>query len=86
MTVQPDDVYEILRNIRKDLSAAQSKITDAFRALDALNLPTQPSARCEACGLDFRGQNTLAEHVYSAHEGPLPAHWARADDLAGDPA
>lgn len=79
MTVQPSDVYDLLMKIRYDATAIQAKVTDALNALRELELPDRPVARCEVCGLSCRGPNTLAEHVYTSHGGPLPAHWETVD-------
>lgn len=36
-------------------------------------------AQCPHCEVTERGPRLLAEHIYNAHDGPLPAHWAAAD-------
>jgi hypothetical protein len=82
---EPADIYELLRKIRYDATAIQAKVTDALNALNDLNLPQARQVRCPVagCELPFRGPNSLAEHVHVSHEGPLPAHWVRADALVG---
>lgn len=81
MPVQPDDVVELLMKIRYDCTAIQAKVTDALKAVGALNLHRRPEAVCPRCGLEVAGPRTLAEHVRNSHDGPLPEHWAQADAL-----
>lgn len=75
------DLYELLRKIRYDLTAAQGKLTDAFSLLAELKIADVPVLHCVTCGLPFKGPRTYAEHVYSSHGGPLPGHWAELDEL-----
>jgi hypothetical protein len=82
MTVQPSDLYDVLRKLRYDLTAAQAKVTDALNILAALNLADVPAECCPACGLEFPGPNTLAEHLYVSHDGPEPELWLAAEALA----
>lgn len=76
MTVQPEDLFEILKQIRKDLTSLQVRTTDALNTLTALNLPSRPKAWCPHCKSDFPGPRTLSEHLYTSHDGPEPDHWA----------
>lgn len=80
---QPADVLELLKKMRYDLTAMQAKLSDAIEAFTSLNLPAQHEVRCERCGLRFRGALSLAEHLHTSHDGPLPAHWLEAERLAG---
>lgn len=82
MTVQPADIFALLKRMRHELTTLQAQLTDAQNMLAALNLPKQNEARCE-CGLKFRGALSLAEHVHTSHGGPLPDHWLKAEELAG---
>lgn len=85
MTTQVSDIYELLKKIRYDTTAIQSKVTDALNALADLNLVDQPAARCPRCGTEFRGPLRLAEHMYQSHDGPLPEHWASLDERVIEP-
>jgi hypothetical protein len=84
--VTPNDVYEMLRKIRYDLTAAQGKLTDVFSMLGELNLQDTPAHQCERCGAIFRGAAPLAEHVYQSHDGPEPEHWLRIEAMSQEPA
>lgn len=75
MTVQPADLYEMLKKVRYDATAIQGKVTDALNMLAELNLPTATELRCPHCDLPFRGRLPLDEHIYNSHGGPVPAHW-----------
>ena len=75
-----ETVYEMLKKIRYDATAIQAKITDALNALNDLDLPDESRTKCPHCELKLRGPNTLSEHVYTSHDGPLPAHWVSADE------
>lgn len=84
MTDERHEIWKVADAIQMDLRAAQAKLTELRTQLAGLALPSPSEVTCPECGLRARGPNTLAEHVYHAHGGPLPAHWARADELAGE--
>lgn len=70
MTNEPD-VYQILRKLRYDLTAAQVKVTEALNALNAMNLPEQsPLIACPKCGAGMKTQHALALHDQNVHDGP----------------
>lgn len=77
----PEDSLELCRKIRYDLTAAQAKLTNIIEAL--ASLPPTPKSVCCICGLHLRGPLSLAEHLYTSHDGDLPDHWAQAERLAG---
>jgi hypothetical protein len=83
--VNADDLYDMLRKIRYDLTAAQGKLTDTFQILGELNIQDAPAHKCE-CGLTFRAATLLAEHVYHSHNGPEPEHWVRIEAISQEPA
>lgn len=85
MTTQPQDVYDLLMKIRYDATAIQAKVTDALAALNDLGLEARIGATCTHCGLDFRGPNTLAEHIHISHDGPVPQHWLDTETRSLDP-
>lgn len=80
---ESQDILELLQRLRMDLTNAQGKLTDVQRMIAALNLPGEARPTCDVCGLTFRGPLSLAEHLHNAHQGPLPGHWLRAEQLAG---
>jgi hypothetical protein len=82
MPAQPSDLYELLKKIRYDATAIQAKVTDALNLLNELHLPDQPVTPCPHCGLETRGERSLAEHLHNVHDGPVPAHIAAAEALA----
>ncbi len=86
MTVQPQDLYDLLLKIRYDTTAIQAKVTDALRTLNALNLPVNPPAECPHCGIELTGPIKLAEHLYQTHNGPTPEHWAALEQKVLPPA
>lgn len=86
MTVQPSDVFQILRDIQKQAEILQAKAADALKLLSALNLPEQPVEKCKHCGLETRGPRTLADHLYTCHGGPLPDHEVRLNERTLEPA
>ena len=77
-----EDVYEMLRKIRYDLTAAQGKLTDVFSMLGELNLQDTPAHVCDRCGVKIRASALLAEHVYNSHAGPVPEHWERIEAMS----
>jgi len=58
MTVQPVDLHETLRQLRKDLTTCQARLTDALNQLSALGLPTTIAEPCPSCGC--RGTHTFS--------------------------
>lgn len=81
MTVQPNDLRDILHKIRYDTTAIQAKITDALRYLDELNLTPRPETTCPHCGPIPGGAHALAEHLHISHDGPAPDHWKHLETL-----
>lgn len=75
MTDEPE-VFEVLRKIRYDLTAAQAKVTDALKMLADMNLPTPDRVRpfkCGRCSFAFKTQDRLQEHLFNVHGvGELP--------------
>lgn len=75
MTDEPE-VFEVLRKIRYDLTAAQGKLTEALRMLSDMNLPSNEAAKpfkCGQCGARFKKDDRLREHLYNVHAiGELP--------------
>jgi hypothetical protein len=73
------DIWQVADALQMDLRAASAKLVELRARLSALELPKPAETMCPHCGLACRGRNTLAEHVYTSHDGPLPAHWEAAD-------
>lgn len=80
-----EDILEIAKTIRYDLTAAQAKLTELVNV--AAQLPeSDPNAYvCPDCELRFKGERSLAEHSYHQHDGPEPQHWIEAEKLAAEP-
>ena len=71
----------VLKKLRYDLTAAQGKLTEALRMVEALDLEDAGNrVRCPRCGLKVTGARALAEHAYTAHDGPEPAHWLALEE------
>ena len=71
MSDEPE-VFEVLRKIRYDLTAAQGKITEALRMLSDMNLAAPDGAKpfkC-SCGFSFKTEARLAAHQQNVHGGP----------------
>ena len=71
MSDEPE-VFEVLRKIRYDLTAAQAKITEAMRMLSNMNLAAPDDTKpfkC-SCGFSFATEQRLATHQQNVHGGP----------------
>lgn len=82
MSAHKDDLLSIARSIRMDLTNCQQKLSELMREIAALELPEPTATICPHCTLKLAGPNSLAEHLYVSHAGPLPPAWAKADALA----
>ena len=88
--IEPEDheLVAMLKRIRYDLTAMQGKVTEALAMVGRAKLATPTTSHvcpeCKTAGIthDLRGTMKLSEHRYHAHNGPLPDHWARAEQLA----
>lgn len=60
----------------------REELTPKSPYTQASNKPSQSQPRCSFCGLTFKSQNKLAEHLYHQHDGPEPDHWLEAEHLA----
>jgi hypothetical protein len=80
MSNEPE-IFEILRKIRYDLTAAQTKVTEALNTLGSMDLPSEPDGLdCPICGVNKRGERALAIHITNVHGGPAVP--MAADELA----
>jgi hypothetical protein len=69
------ELWQVLDAIQMDLRAASAKMTEARSILSGLALPDPKTVTCPRCGLKRPGPRSLAEHMYTAHDGALPEHW-----------
>lgn len=76
-----DELLDLAEALRSDLTDALAKLSELQREIAALDLPELEAATCP-CRAKFRGPVALSEHIYLAHDGPLPATWERADSIA----
>jgi hypothetical protein len=67
---QEPEVFEVLRKIRYDLTAAQAKVTEALNLLGAMSLPASAKIECQRCGVWLGGELALATHLQNVHDGP----------------
>lgn len=81
-------LVELAKDMRKDLTYAQGKLTELMRQLRALGLEVPEPIVCPEpyCRWDFRTKAELEIHVYQHHDGPVPATWALAEQRAEEAA
>jgi hypothetical protein len=77
-------LIEGLKKLRYDLTGMQVKVSELLRLAASLDLPEPAQRECPKCKATFRGPLSLSEHDYLSHDGPLPAHWARAEAMADE--
>lgn len=74
MAAKPEEpeIFEILRKIRYDLTAAQAKVTEALNTVAAMNLPVPRAGEhnCRSCDFSFGSERALALHMQNVHGGP----------------
>lgn len=78
-------VWEAADALQMDLRAANAKLTELRSQIAALNLKPPAAFSCPICGIQFKSTAKLEEHVYTSHDGPLPAHYAHAEQIADAP-
>jgi len=77
----------VLKKVRYDLTAAQAKVSEAMRMVASLDLgESGDRVPCPRCGTRLLGPQTLAEHLYVSHAGPVPEHYAAIEARSLDPA
>ncbi len=65
------EVFEVLRKIRYDLTAAQAKVTEALNMLARMDFPAEPDGiPCSSCGNSYPSERALALHRSNVHDGP----------------
>jgi hypothetical protein len=81
MTARPQDVFDQLKRIRMDLTAAQAKLSDVMKIMAALDMPEPREFRCPypACGIPLHTQRRVDEHLHQVHGSAKPPHWAKED-------
>ena len=47
-----------------------------------MDVTTPSISKCPHCGLERKNPRTLAEHIYTSHDGPVPEHWLEAEARA----
>lgn len=67
MGASAEDLYELLRSIRMDCTAIQSKVTSAYAMLNELHIQDTPRVQCPKCRATFAGPRTLEEHMHVSH-------------------
>jgi uncharacterized C2H2 Zn-finger protein len=69
VTYTAADVFTITKQLRYDLTAAQSKLTQLNQALASLNFDdNQEPLRCPHCGpMHGYTQRRLNEHIHNVH-------------------
>jgi len=77
-------VWQMLDKLQMDNRAMAAKLVELRAHVAALELPDEsPRYTCETCKRsDFRSIPQLAEHIYYHHDGPVPNHLLRAEELA----
>lgn len=76
-------VWQLLDKLQMDNRAQAAKLVELRAYMAQLAIPEPSRLKCEHCGATHRGRNTLAEHVYQCHAGPVPEHYLAAERAAG---
>ncbi len=67
--------WEIVYAMQRDHQALGARIAALRQWLASQDLPDPLETSCPKCGVHRSGPIGVAEHLYSAHDGPVPAHW-----------
>lgn len=77
-----EDLEELSKKMRFNLTALQAQLSDMQRAIAALVPPDEPTHRC-FCGWSGRSTYQFQEHRYRQHDGAVPEHYLAAERAAG---
>lgn len=76
-------LWAALDRAQMDLRNANARLTEVRAMVAQLELGHDTRPACPTCGLVFQLTWQRDEHLYHAHDGPLPEHYAAAERLAG---
>jgi hypothetical protein len=81
------EIVTTLKRIQFDLTNLQMKVRETLRMAGSLELEPHKQQLCPECQqagvtFDLRTATKLAEHRYHSHDGPLPDHYAAAEQAA----
>jgi uncharacterized C2H2 Zn-finger protein len=80
-------IWQLLDKLQMDNRAQAAKLVELRALVASLELPDGDGrVKCPLCGISFRSDRQIAEHVYNSHAGPVPEHYLAAERLAGETA
>jgi hypothetical protein len=72
---QVHPAWEILYAMQRTHLEEGGRIQAMRQWLASQDLPDPTDEHCPRCGLKRPGPRSLAEHMYTAHDGAVPEHW-----------
>jgi len=82
VTAERHHLWELLDRMQMDLRDLQGKLVSVRSIVAGMNLVEPERTLCPKCGdVGLKGPQTLAEHLYNSHDGPVPDHYLAIDAL-----
>lgn len=78
MTTQREHLAANLIEARNHLDRTLIEINKGLTRLEGASAKDH-GMTCLDCGVTFRSVTRLAEHAYTSHDAPDPAHWIEAE-------
>jgi DNA repair exonuclease SbcCD ATPase subunit len=76
-------IWTLLDKLQMDNREQAAKLVELRSYVANIDLPNPAASECPECGTKFRNHLVRDEHLYNAHDGPVPPHYLRAEELAG---
>ena len=83
MSSERHPIWQMLDKLQMDNRQQATKLVELRALVAGIELPDPEASVCDRCGIKFRSHLQRDEHVYTAHDGPVPPHYLRAETLAG---
>lgn len=89
MTANPDDIHELLKLMRMDLSQLQARLTDLSKMVATLKLDQPRTWICWICGISCPSELVMLDHRVGVHDDPAAIKerdvaWAKIEALADE--
>lgn len=79
MSTDRNPLWQLLDALQMNHRTMGAQIVELRARIANLDIPNPEMTTCSHCGPMPGGLRTLAEHLYTSHDGPEPEHWRNHD-------